>query len=169
MNTVARFATQGETLRSRCVRETSNPHALDFIEGDLVAAAIVEAGGTARFVVGHLPPIGTVLWSAPDDGSGVTSIVPAVPSTTGVADVFSFEGDGTVAAITSNGTAWTADLSSSLTALPDFLGGLMSANFVPGNCCSLASITRLDGITGQVDATFTPSGQVTCGEMKRTP
>ncbi|MGO9094239.1 MAG: hypothetical protein ACLQGV_03370, partial [Bryobacteraceae bacterium] len=54
-------------------------------------------------------PLGTVLWSNPGDGSGVTSIVPAVPSGYGVADVFAFQGDGTVQAITGDGTtAWTA-------------------------------------------------------------
>ena len=57
-------------------------------------------------------PIGTVIWSNPGDGSGVQSIVPAVPSTSGVADVFAFQADGTVQAITSDGTvAWTADVS----------------------------------------------------------
>ena len=48
-------------------------------------------------------PQGTVLWSNPGNGSGVTKIVPAVPSPTGVADVFAFQGDGTVQAITSDG------------------------------------------------------------------
>jgi hypothetical protein len=47
-------------------------------------------------------PTGTVIWSNPGNGSGVTSIVPAVPSTSGVADVFAFQGDGTVQAITSD-------------------------------------------------------------------
>ena len=57
---------------------------------------------------------------APGDGAlvqprqriGCQSIVPAVPSPTGVADVFAFQNDGTVQAITSDGTtAWTADVS----------------------------------------------------------
>jgi len=53
-----------------------------------------------------------VLWSNPGDGSGVTSIVPAVPSTTGVADVFAIQNDGTVQAISADGTlAWTAPVS----------------------------------------------------------
>lgn len=48
-------------------------------------------------------PVGTIIWSNPGNGSGVTKIVPAVPSATGVADVFAFQGDGTVQAITSDG------------------------------------------------------------------
>jgi len=98
-------------------------------------------------------PLETVLWSNPGDGSGVTSIVPAVPSPTGVADVFAFQNDGTVAAITSDGTmAWSADVSSADAMLPDFQGGLVlhSSN---GN----GSITRLDGLTGQPDSVYTPS------------
>jgi len=52
--------------------------------------------------------VGTVLWSNFGNGSGVYSIVPAVPSPNGVADVFAFQYDGTVQAITSDGTtAWT--------------------------------------------------------------
>jgi hypothetical protein len=83
--------------------------------------------------------LGTVLWSNPGDGSGVAKIIPAVPSATGVADVFAFQNDGTVAAITSDGTtAWTAPigiidtvqgpLSPSHFVLPDFQGGFILAS-----------------------------------------
>jgi len=53
--------------------------------------------------------------------------VPAVPASTGVADVFAFQNDGTVAAIASDGTtAWTADVSQAYyQVLPDFQGGLV--------------------------------------------
>ena len=91
-----------------------------------------------------------MLWSVPGDGSGVTSIVPAVPSPTGVADVFALQGDNTVQAITSDGTvAWTASVppNSSFAGyanlVPDFQGGLVVYNSLDG------SITKLDGITGQ--------------------
>jgi hypothetical protein len=73
--------------------------------------------------------------------------VPALPSTSGVADVFAFQADGTVQAITSDGTvAWTANLGHTYypgfgSPLPDFQGGLV----VPGG----NSIYKLDGITGQ--------------------
>ena len=72
-------------------------------------------------------PVGTVLWSNPGDGSGVSSIVPAVPSASGVADVFAFQADGTVAAITADGlTAWTADVSGAYKVIPDFQAGWWS-------------------------------------------
>ena len=109
-------------------------------------------------------PLGTVIWSNPGDGSGVTSIVPAVPSTTGVADVFAFQADGTVQAIAADGTtAWTADISqaqafaggtydmSQGTLLPDFQGGLVVMN-------NDGSIYKLDGITGQAYPSYTPPG-----------
>jgi hypothetical protein len=109
-------------------------------------------------------PLGTVIWSNPGDGSGVTSIVPAVPSTGGVADVFAFNSDGTVSAITSDGTtAWTASATAVSTAIPilgftvpDFLGGLavVSCNVQTGD----VSIVRLDGSTGQPDINYTSSG-----------
>jgi hypothetical protein len=103
-------------------------------------------------------PLGTVLWSNPGDGAGVGSIMLAVPSPNGVADVFAFQNDGTVAAITSNGiTAWTAQATQT-SAVPDFNGGLVVANFVPNNYQVLSSIVSLDGITGQPDSTYTPPG-----------
>jgi hypothetical protein len=87
-------------------------------------------------------PLGTVLWSNPGNGSGVNGIVPAVPSPTGVADVFAFQYDGTVQAITSDGTtAWTAKAYRSQS-LPDFQGGLVVWD-------ETGSIVTLDGITGQ--------------------
>jgi hypothetical protein len=93
-------------------------------------------------------PVGTVLWSNPGDGSGVTSIVPAVPSGFGVADVFAFNGDGTVSAITADGTtAWTADVSQAwYQPLPDFQGGLVMM--------TSESIVGLDGMTGQTKFTY---------------
>jgi hypothetical protein len=103
-------------------------------------------------------PLGTVLCSTPGDGSGIASIVPAVPSQTGVADVFAFQNDGTVVAINSDcTTAWTAQATQN-SAVPDFNGGLVVANFVANNNQVLSSIVSLDGITGQPDSTYTPSG-----------
>jgi hypothetical protein len=83
-------------------------------------------------------PVGTVLWSHPGD---VYSIVPAVPSPSGVADVFAFQNDGTVQAITSDGTtAWTAYVGDAQV-LPDFQGGLV--------VLSDGSLVKLEGISGQ--------------------
>jgi hypothetical protein len=109
---------------------------------------ITAGSGSSDVTVSVGPlPIGTVIWSNPGDGSGVSWIVPAVPSPTGVADVFAFQNDGTVQAITSDGTvAWTADVSQANyqapgSILPDFQGGLV----VVGG----SGIYKLDGITGQ--------------------
>jgi hypothetical protein len=101
-------------------------------------------------------PLGTVLCSNPGDGSGVASIVPAVPSPTGVADVFTVQNDGTVAAIASDcTTAWTATVGVNTPVVPEFQGGLL----VYGQ----NSISRLDGMTGQTDSTYTPSSGVLAG------
>ena len=109
-------------------------------------------------------PLGTVLWSVPGN---VTKIVPAVPSPSGVADVFAFQcgdpnpddpsdcwGQVSVQAITSDGTtAWTANLGDANPILPDFLGGLV---YVDGDT---GSISRADGTTGQVSVLYTPQAQ----------
>jgi hypothetical protein len=98
--------------------------------------------------------VGTVIWSNPGNGSGVDRIVPAVPSANGVADVFAFQDDGTVQAITSDGaTAWTADVSQAWRTIPDFQGGLVAIG--------QNSIWKLDGITGQAYPAYTPSPSYT--------
>jgi len=99
-----------------------------------------------------------VIWSNPGDGSGVNWIVPAVPSTSGVADVFAFQADGTVQAITSDGTvAWTANYAY---AMPDFQGGLVVADIDNGT--GVSSIMKLDGITGQPYPAYTAAGEWYC-------
>ena len=143
---------------------SGNPNVVSLSTDDPPILAALAAGhvtiiaGTASADVtvfaGPLP-IGTVIWSNPGDGSGVQSIVPAVPSTSGVADVFAFQADGTVQAITSDGTvAWTANLGQGYSLpesnLPDFQGGLV----VPGP----NGIYKLDGITGQPYPAYQGSG-----------
>ena len=92
-------------------------------------------------------PLGTVLWSHPGD---VYSILPAVPSPSGVADVFAYQRNDTIQAITSDGTtAWTADVSQAQQLLPDFQGGLVVQN-------RDGSVVRFDGITGQPRTLYTP-------------
>jgi len=111
-------------------------------------------------------PLGTVLWSVPGN---VNQIVPAVPSPSGVADVFAFQcanppcngspsdwdpGAVTVQAITSDGaTAWTANLNDAYPILPDFLGGLVFMDNDTG------SISSVDGTTGQTNTLYTPPNQ----------
>ena len=100
-------------------------------------------------------PIGTVIWSNPGAGSGVRQIMPAVPSQTGVADVFAIQQDGTIQAITSDGTiAWTANVGQAAvrygTILPDFQGGLIVESDT-----SPDTIYKLDGLTGQAYPAYT--------------
>ncbi len=91
-------------------------------------------------------PVGTVIWSNPGNGSGVYTIVPAVPSPDGVADVFAVQSDGTVQAITSDGaTAWTADVSLAYGALADFQGGLLTTE----SDGTAYSVVRINGTSGQ--------------------
>ena len=72
------------------------------------------------------------------DGSGVSKIMPAVPSSTGVADIFALQGDGYVWAIASDGTVgWTANVNSATSLISDFQGGLVVANTnaTPAHAC----------------------------------
>jgi hypothetical protein len=117
-----------------------------------VGHVTITAGGASADVTvwADALPQGTVLWSNPGSASGVSSIVPAVPSPTGVADVFAFQNDGTVQAITADGiTAWTADVSDAHQVVPDFQGGLVLAKS--------GLIVKLSGVTGQPSATYAPS------------
>ncbi|HEX5431886.1 MAG TPA: IPT/TIG domain-containing protein [Bryobacteraceae bacterium] len=117
--------------------------------------ATITAGSASADVTVYADtvPVGTILWSNPGNGSGVSSIVPAVPSLNGVADVFGFQNDGTVQAITADGiTAWSADVSQSYGwVLPDFQGGLVAMlGRFPTN-----GIEKLDGMTGQAYPAYT--------------
>ncbi len=120
----------------------------------------ITAGAAAADVTvsADILPLGTVLWSVPGPGGDVSRIVPAVPSPTGVADVFAIhdssdQSDPTVVqAITSDGvTAWTATLGPGAALLPDFQGGLV----VSDN----QGIRKLDGITGQSYPAYPPGGE----------
>jgi hypothetical protein len=106
--------------------------------------ATITAGNASADVTvwsGSTLPTGTAIWSNPGDGSGVTNIVPAVPSSTGVADVFAQNASGSVQAITASGrTAWTTP-SVYGQLIPDFQGGAIV--YTGGG------IYRLDGMTGQ--------------------
>ena len=99
----------------------------------------------------------------------MTQIVPAVPSPSGVADVFAFQceysssdfpctGEVSVQAITSDGTvAWTAELGDAQPVLPDFLGGLVYV--VWDDSGNTSSIMRVDGTTGQDYTLYTLPNQ----------
>ena len=125
-------------------------------------------GGTASadVTVNAAPlPSGTVLWSNPGDGSGAGSVIPAVPSPIGLADVFALQNDGTVQALTTQGiTAWSLAVPSGAplygsgawtyaSVMPDFQGGLVVTDLLAngGN----GSIMKVDGITGQPYPAYT--------------
>jgi hypothetical protein len=126
--------------------------------------ATVTAGGASVDVTvwaaGTEMPVGTVLWSNPGIGQ-VTRIVPAVPSATGVADVFAYSGNGssaTVQAITSEGlTAWKASLGDFHTAglYPDFQGGLVVVE--EGTPLGPPKVVKLDGITASATRPIRPT------------
>jgi len=99
-------------------------------------------------------PLGTVLWSVPGSYSDV---VPAVPSSTGVADVFAHQDDGTVTAITSDGTvAWMTNIGTDTLWAPDFQGGLVAFEMSAGGG---GAIVKYDGITGQASTLLDVTAQ----------
>ena len=112
----------------------------------------ITAGGASSDVTvyaGPALPTGTVLWSNPGNGSGVWDLSVAVPSYSGVADVFAVQNDGSVQAIASDGTVgWTTTPPGDNFFLADFQGGLVAADWAG------QAITRLDGLTGQAAPTF---------------
>jgi hypothetical protein len=127
---------------------TSDPPTLTALAPGHVT--ITASDGVADVIVSSIPvlPPGTINWSIPGDGSGVTQIIPAVPSATGVADVFAVQASGNVLAVTSDGiVAWSATVPSQDAMMPDFLGGLIVIDS--------STIKRLDGLTGQISFTYT--------------
>jgi IPT/TIG domain len=130
---------------------SDNPPGLSALAAGHVTITAGAASADVTVFAGALP-LGTVIWSNPGNGSGVTSIVPAVPSPSGVADVFAFQSDGTVQAITSNGaTAWSAGLAWGDQAIPDFQGGLVVQKS--------GAIVKVDGLSGQQHTVYTPGAQ----------
>jgi IPT/TIG domain/Beta-propeller repeat len=130
---------------------TDDPPVLTALAPGHITITAGDSSSDVTVSSGYSLPVGTVVWSAPGDGSGVTSIIPAVPSPTGVADTFAVQADGNVQAITSDGSvAWTANVGSGYSSInADFLGGLVVA--------SPTTITKYDGITGQQASQYTYS------------
>jgi hypothetical protein len=117
-----------------------NPPILTALAVGHVTITAGNASADVTVYSGSAMPAGTIQWSATGDGSGVTGVVPAVPSASGV-DVFAFQASGNVAAIRADGTtAWTANVSNGY-AVPDFLGGLAYV--------TQGAVQTLDAMTGQ--------------------
>jgi len=122
---------------------TDDPPVITAVAPGTVTIFAGSASADVTVYSGPTLPVGTIQWSNPGDGSGVGSIIPAVPSATGVADVFAWNGSGNVQAVRSDGTvAWAAAVQGSgHWLLPDFQGGVV----VAGN----STVYKLDGLTGQ--------------------
>ena len=131
---------------------TDDPPILTALAVGHVTITAGSASADATVMAGPLA-LGTVLWSNPGDGSNVNQILPAVPSPTGVADVFAIQdGGNTVQAITSDGTtAWVAAVSGTYNQFfPDFQGGLGVLSYtLNADGTQSSSILKLDGLTGQ--------------------
>jgi hypothetical protein len=109
-----------------------------------VTISVGDASADLTVYAGSTLPTGTTVWSNPGDGTGVTNIVPAVPSASGAADVFALQASGIVQAIKSDGTvAWQANAGINSKLIPDFQGGVIVANPNTGTWY------KLDGLTGQ--------------------
>jgi uncharacterized protein YjdB len=134
---------------------TADPPILTALQPGTVTIMAGAASADVTVYTGPTLPLGSTIWSNPGDGSGVSSIMPAVPSSTGVADVFAINNSGNIQAVQSDGTvAWTANVpvNDFPVYLPDFQGGLAIYDPVQ------SSIFKFDGLTGQADPPYAPSG-----------
>jgi hypothetical protein len=127
---------------------TDDPPIITAVSPGNVTITGGQATADLTIYAGPTFPTGTTIWSNAGDGSGVYSIMPAVPSSTGVADVFALQASGNVQAVKSDGTVgWTSNVGVGNTLLPDFQGGLIVANY--------QSVYKLDGLTGQPKPSYT--------------
>jgi hypothetical protein len=123
---------------------TDDPPILTAVGAGTATINTGSASADVTVYAGPTLPIGTKIWSNSGDGSGVTKIIPAVPSASGGADVFALQNSGVVMALRSDGThMWSANVGVGATLIPDFQGGLVVAG---------TSNQRLDGQTGQPTA-----------------
>ena len=138
---------------------TDDPPLLTAVSPGNCTIAAGNASTDVTVYTGTELPVGTPVWINPGDmgsPSGIIGIVPAVPSSTGVADVFALNADGSAQAIKSDGTtAWiTPNVGTSSSLIPDFQGG---AVVYTGQ-----SVYKLDGITGKASPAYTSaSGTLT--------
>jgi len=130
---------------------TDDPPILTALQPGTVTITAGAASADVTVYAGPTLPLGTTIWSHPGDGSGVSAIMPAVPSDTGIADVFVVNNSGNIQAIASDGSvAWTKNVpvNDYPYFVPDFQGGLVVLD------TGYQTLYRLDGLTGQASATF---------------
>jgi hypothetical protein len=138
---------------------TDDPPVLSALTPGRVTIAAGGASSDVMVMAGDQFPVRTTAWSTPLSAGGFHEINPAVPSATGVADVFAVQRVGETAisqlisAVTSEGVvAWTTVVSPpARQTLPDFQGGMVLLR-------RDNSIVRLNGMTGAVAGAFIPSG-----------
>jgi hypothetical protein len=138
---------------------TDDPPVLTAVAPGNVTITAGNASADVTVYAGSSLPLGTVIWSAPGDGSGVQSIVPAVPSPTGVADVFALQSDCNVQAITTDGNvAWTGSVGQQAASsgrcrnvVADFQGGFIAQD--PGQSQFINGYTHI--VTPAVGLMFT--------------
>lgn len=124
---------------------TSDPPMLTALAPGTVTITAGGASADVSVYSGATFPLGTTIWSNPGDGSGVSSIMPAVPSDTG-ADVFAINNSGNIQAIRRDGSvSWTSNVPVNDFPIykPDFQGGMVIFDE------NLQSIYKLDWMTGQ--------------------
>ena len=133
------WATSDSTIVSL---STDDPPVLTALVAGHVTITAGDSSADVTVSSGSALASGAMVWSNSGDGSGVVQAVPAVPSPTGVADVFALQVSGSVQAVLEDGTvAWTANAGQGNTLLPEFQGGLIVS--------AADSIKRFDGLTGQ--------------------
>jgi hypothetical protein len=126
---------------------TDDPPILTAVAPGNATINVGSASADVTVYSGPAFPTGTTIWSNQGDGSGVSKIIPAVPSSTGLVDVFVLNADYNVQALKSDGTqAWTASVATHSSLIPDFQGGLIVAPTVAQQ--PPYSLMKLDGMTG---------------------
>ena len=151
---------------------TDDPPSLTAVAPGNATILAGTASADVTVYAGSVLPLGAVAWSSPGDISGVQTIVPAVPSDSGVADVFALQNNCNVQALTSDGiVAWASSIGLKAEGggcngfLADFQGGLvasdpgrtviMNINNVPTTVVTDGSVRKFDGITGQPYGAYT--------------
>jgi len=131
---------------------TDNPPVLTAVAPGNATIYAGNASADVTVFAGPNLPAGTVHWSNPGDGSGVSQIIPAVPSTSGT-DVFAIEKSGNVQAMRADGSvAWTTNASNNSNlynppfVMADFLGGTV--------VYTGSTIYSLDAATGQPNPAY---------------
>lgn len=134
---------------------TADPPVLTALAAGHVTITAGSASADVTVWAGDLP-LGTVLWSNTLGGGDVYEIKPAVPSPNSMADAFAIAGNG-IHALRDDGTiTWTTEYTNVNEVYPDFDGGLIKFGVEGSNMF----ISKIDGATGQLIATYTTADSI---------